>query len=147
MSMVSTHSRHTGQPCSATKRTRKKRLCFLCQLLFPLSPSVLSLTLSLKVRVQWKHPQSPSPQMVTGLQSDTARKASPSSPSPPCTKHSITSAARHRTGTLTYFPTGSHCTLNSCEHENKDDSSKRCCLPKNQEETKIVLVFSHQIIF
>lgn len=75
-------------------------------------------------------------QMVARLQSATARNSSPSSSSPPCTEHSITSAARHQTGTLTYFPTSSHCTLSSCEHKNKDDSSERCCLLKNQEKQK-----------
>lgn len=105
----------------------------LCELLFPLSSSP-SLTLSLKVGVQHpKHPSSPSPQMFAGLQSVTARKASPSSSSPPCTEHSITSAGRHQTDTLTYFPTSSTA-LSSCEHRNKDDSSKRCYLLKNQEK-------------
>lgn len=139
---VDVHGVHTQQTHRSTlfrdhKNGENVCISLLSQLLFPLSVlNFRSLTLSLRVGVQRQHPKSPSAQMVAGLQSATARKASPSSSSLPCTEHSITSAARHRTGTLTYFPTSSHRTLSSCEHKNKDDSSKRCCLVKTQEKQK-----------
>lgn len=97
---VDVHGVHTQQTHrSALSRDNKngENVCScLSQLLFPLSVlNFRSLTLSLKVGVQRQHPKSPSPRMVAGLQSATVRKASPSSSSPPCTEHSITSAARH----------------------------------------------------
>lgn len=123
---VDVHIVHTQQTLRSVlfcncRNEEKKNCCF-----FPLFLSrISSLTLSLRVRFEWQHPNSPSPRVVAGLQSATARKTSPSFPSPPCTEHSITSASRHQTGTLTYFPTSSQWTLSSCEHKNKDDSRKK----------------------
>lgn len=74
------------------------------------------------------------------LASATPRKATPAPSSPPRTEHTVTSAVCHRTGTLTYFPTSSYCTLSSCERKNKDSSSTRGCLPKNREAKRRIPV-------
>lgn len=131
--MVSTRA---ADACSATQNRIKQMSTFSCRffLCLPL--------FSLQVGVQ--HPKHP---LVTFSQGFTARKASPSSSSPPCTEHSITSAARHQAGTLTYFPTSSHCAVSSCEHRNKDDSSKKMLLlpPIQSGGMTIILVFQSAI--
>lgn len=66
-------------------------------------------------------------------------KVSPSSSSPPCTEHAITSAAWYQAGTLTYFPTSSHSTVSSCVHKNKDDSCIKILPPKDTGEKRATL--------